>query len=252
MGLGMSKWYAARDAMLERHESVDDIAIREERRLFLVAAAEHPKIRLGESLHDDVFLPLRKLWTELRLYDLEVLRSDNGERFLSRYEEKQNDLLKKWITRHHLAFEWICEEAINQVTSWSGLPTMPPFSGMPGYHPPNFFLDNWFSNESEQHYRRRMFRKFDDLLGPYMRDVKRSRKLLLRDRGSQSTHYAWAAMRVCLKQTWREIADHHALTAPKVTPQAVSKAVSPILERLASLTAAEGYWRDLGVLRNAT
>jgi hypothetical protein len=83
-----------------------------------------------------------------------------------------------------------------------------------------------------------MKQQFEDALNVYIREVKRSRDVIIQDRGSLSAHYCWEAMRLCLAWTWKQVADYHTQTAATVSLQGVCKSTRPILVRLKLLTAA--------------
>jgi hypothetical protein len=232
-------------------ESVEDIAIREDRRLFLIAASEHPRIRLGGTLRHDVFLPLREMYTRLRLDEQPGFAlTDEGQKNGDIWRGRQDELIIGWAQRNRLSFDWIREEARLQVSNWFAFPAIPAFTGMPGLRPPHLWLDSWFSNETERSYVRRMKQKFEDALSVYIREVQLSREVIFQDRGSLAAHYSWAAMRLCLAWTWKQVADYHTQTAVTVSFQAVSKSAGPILATLRMLTAGERRLKEEGFLED--
>lgn len=210
-------------------ESTEQTAIRECRRVFLITAASHPKIRLENSLREKAFSPLHKLWIDLGLNNPDFHWTDEGQRASESYRSKLERLIQKWVAGHNLALDWVIDAVREQLICWSSFPKVTAFSFIPGYNAPEFYIDPWFPKETEGAYRRRVIGRFRGALDAHICELKRLHSHVLKDRGSQSAHYHWAAERVCLRWTWARIAMRNPVV---VTPEAVRKAVSPILERL--------------------
>ena len=215
-------------------ESKEQRAIDECRRLFLIAAAKHPKIRLALELRERVLIPTQKLWSKLGLPARDKPPSQWRPKHwqaLESWNPEQERLLQDWMTDFHLNFDWVLSEAVEQLANWRSFPEQEEaFTWLIGYRAPRVFLDPcFFDHESEKKYRRRMKDRFESVLEAHVRDVKRLRGQFLPDRGSRRTHYCWAAEHVCLGRTWSDIAKVHAVP---ISWQAIQKAVTPILKRI--------------------
>jgi hypothetical protein len=228
----VQKW-ATIKAMIVREttEDASSTAIRECRLLFLRAAAEHPQIRIWDSLREKVHEPSRRLWTELGLpVPPRPYRELTPEQHLAMepFSRGRTSLIENWMTGHNLRYEWVYSSALDELTNWS-FPVRP-FNIFPGYPSPEFTWRAWFFGyDTEQAYRKLVKDDFRKALDEYVRAVKLQRRHFLKNRGSQSAHYRWAVEHICLGWGWSHISrkDRSA-----VTWQAVRKAVLPILEQI--------------------
>jgi hypothetical protein len=212
--------------------TTESTAVEECRRLFLKAAASHPKICLADSLRETVLIPTQQLRVELGLSNLPESQWQAVHwKAHESWSRKNQRLLRSWAKDANLDFDWVLSDGGQQLTTWRSFPELKtPFTAIFGYRAPDFFLEPWFfDHEQEGAYRRRMKAKFATVLEAHIRDVKRLRSSLLPDRGSRVTHYHWAAERVCLGLKWNDIAKAHRV---QVSWQAVRNAVQPILEKI--------------------
>jgi hypothetical protein len=214
--------------------TTESTAVAECRRLFLKAAASHPKIRLADSLRQTVLVPTKKLWVDLGLPVPNLPASQWTEvhdKALESWNHEHERLLRIWAKDAHLHFDWVLSEAVQQLSTWRSFPEIKtPFTDIFGYQAPQLFLELWFfDHEQERDYRKRMKTKFVTALEEHIRDVKQLRSNLLPDRGSRETHYHWAVERVCLGQKWNDIAKAHPV---HISWQAVRNAVQPILAKI--------------------
>lgn len=211
-------------------EDASTTAVRECRLHFLRAAAEHPQVRLWTSLKDEVHEPGRKLWADLGLpvpqkpsCEWTPQQSDA----LPAYSEGWNRLVFEWATAHELGYDWVYE-AVRDALCWEAFPKSP-FAMAPGYSPPNFPWTAWcIAIESEKKYRSRTKTRFLEALDTYICTVKQQQRQFLNHRFAQSSHYGWAVEHVCLGRRWSDIARK----GRRVTPEAIRKAVLPILRRI--------------------
>jgi hypothetical protein len=217
--------------VIVKREDFSETAVRECRLHFLQAAVKCPQIRLGASLHEEVFQPSRKRWAEL---GLPVPQKPSNEwtpeqdLALQSFVDDEARLIEEWARKHNLNYEWV-HSAVTDQLGWESFPKSP-FSTIPGYRPPDFIWTAWhYGHESESRYRRRIRAIFEKTLEVYTREVKFQRGRFLKDRGSQAAHYCWAAQRVCLGWSWSRIARENGAL---VSWQAVRKAVLPKLERI--------------------
>jgi hypothetical protein len=215
-------------------ESNEQTGIRECRLVFLRAAAAHSEIRLGETLHSMVFASLKKSWSDRGLGDREFGWTDEGQIQSAAYDDEREQLLVAWATESRLPFDWVIEAGRDQIGAWFAFPDdhrneLHAFCVLPGYDPPDFYIPTWFSNEEEKVFRRRVLKQFRSDLDSHIRSLRLLRSDLLSDRGSQNTHYRWAAERVCLGRTWYQIA---AANGVPISSQAISKAVTVILHQI--------------------
>jgi hypothetical protein len=206
-------------------------AIRECRFHFLRAAAEHPQIRLGESLKERVFNPRQKLWADLGLPvpNKPALEWTTEQHLASEtFDREYQRLIEAWAADHNLSYEWV-HSAVHSTLAYDSFPTKA-FPIVPGYQPPKFMWTSWyFGFESEKEYRKRIKADFQEALEAHIRAVRRVHMDFLPGRGSTDAHYRWAAERICLDWRWFKIAEQNGVL---VTWQAVRKAVLPLLERI--------------------
>ena len=220
--------------MTDKHESFSETAIRECRLRFMQSAAAHPQIQLGESLKAKVFEPSSRRWAELGLPVPNVPDlTPEQYRALQVFQQEQDRLIEAWAACHNLHYEWVRRIAIDTL-GWEDFPDRP-FSTVPGYGPPRFFWKSWYlEHEDERTYQKEITASFRKTLNAYTRVIKRQRREFSWDRGSQSSHYRWAVERVCLDWNWPQIASTN---HPRVTWQAVQKAVLPILAQIGITTS---------------
>lgn len=214
--------------------TTESTAVAECRRLFLKAAAGHPKIRLADSLRKKVLIPTGKLWVDsgLPVPNLPSSQWDAAQVKAHESWSRENQrLLRSWAIDLHLYYDWVLSEAAGQLTDWRSFPEhQGSFTEILGYIAPQFHLEPWhFDYEPEEAYRKRMKAKFATALEAHIRDVKQLRGSLLPDRGSRAAHYRWAAERVCLGRKWNDIAKANPV---HISWQAVRNAVQPILEKI--------------------
>jgi hypothetical protein len=214
--------------------TTESTAVAECRRLFLKAAARHPKIRLAESLRERVLIPTEKSWVKLGLPVPNLPASQwkpVHDKALESWNHEHERLLRSWATDLHLNYDWVLSEAAAQLTDWRSFPERTgAFTGILGYIAPQFYWEPWhFDHEMEGAYRKRMKANFATALEEHIRDVKDLRSSLLPDRGSRETHYGWAAERVCLGRKWTDISKAHPVD---ISWQAVRNAVQPILAKI--------------------
>jgi hypothetical protein len=193
-------------------------------------AAEHPKIRVGETVKERVFEPSKELWVSLAWPGPHVPVSEwTREQFIAcdTWEHERSQMIKKWSADHNLNFEWVRRAAIDALSfgSWSAKP----FGSILGHRPRDLPWLPWFEFASEPTCRKEMKAYSQKTLEPHIRDVKRERGRFLPDRSSQGNHYRWTAERVCLGWKWHAIANNN---KPSVSWQAVEKAVRKILQRI--------------------
>jgi hypothetical protein len=189
--------------------------------LFLRAAARHPKIRLEESLRENVFGSLESTAEEIK-------RLEPGARLP--LPPEYGNLIKKWAEGHNLDYEWVIRHARRTVDIWLVVnPAVKAFEGVPEISPPAFQPPLRLPGESDRAYRSRQVRYFRDTIDRGMRELKRSRKHILQSRGSEAAHYRWAAERVCLGWTWAGIARENPV---HVSDQAVRQGALVVLEKI--------------------
>jgi hypothetical protein len=215
-----------------RAKSDERTAVEECRLLFLRTAAEHPLIRLSDTLRKEVGEPCEMLWAALGLPvpNRPALEYTPQQWQASRtFEQELSRLTRDWALEHNLCFDWVLRHASSMATRWFNYPKSRAFGEVIGYEPPEFVFEPWFMHESEVTYRKQTMTKFRHTLDAHIRDVKELRSRFLKDRGSQAVHYRWAVERICLGWTWDYIAK---VNGASVTYQAARKAVLPILERI--------------------
>lgn len=218
--------------MIVRHEAASETAIRECRLYFLRAAAEHPNIRLGESLRAKVFEPSGEMWAKLGLPVPNVPSCQwrpGQDGALPEFYREQARLIGEWATGHNLNYDWV-HQAAGDALGWPTFPAQP-FNLRPGYEPPEFIWVGWYEGEAEKEYRKRVMASFRKQLGAYIRGAKLAHKEVLnhRDPFSQECLYAWAAEHVCLSRQFSEITEN---VRPARTEQAVRQGVLKVLERI--------------------
>jgi hypothetical protein len=217
-------------------ENTSTTAVRECRLHFLRAAAEHPKIKLADSLRRSVFEPSRKRWAELRLPVPNVPSEQwtpTQYDTLHAFQSEESELVEQWAVRHNIGYEWVYEAAYDAL-KWEEFPKAA-FPFIPGYQPPQFIWVPWFfENEEEMTYRRRRVQDFKRALDEYVGEVNQMRKRFLGHRESHDSHYRWAVEHVCLKWGWASIAKADG----RVSWQAVRGGVIPILDRIGITTTS--------------
>jgi hypothetical protein len=226
--------------MIEKQEEHSDTALRECRLHFLRAAAAHPRIILGDSLRRQVFEPSKKRWRELGLpEDPDPRRGWTLEQYhaLVPYYSAEAQFVRRWASHHHLNYEWV-RQAADEIFGAASFPSSP-FSTAQRYAFKDFSWADWhFEREDESTYRKRMRAMFRTALNQHISTVKLKRAQFLKDRGSQSSHYRWAAERVCLRWGWSQIAEENRVP---VSWQAVRQAVLPILARIGILVPSAPF-----------
>ncbi len=217
--------------------TTESTAVAQCRQLFLRAAADHPEIRLVDSLRAKVLTPTEELWRKLGL-PVPNLPSSQWTPDQRTAKESWNcqhiKLLHEWAGSLNLQYHWVISEAAGQLSNWGSFPEFKDaFTGILGYQAPRFYIESWHvDHEREIPYRKRMKAKFEAVLEEHIREVKRLRSDLLPDRGSRASHYRWAAERVCLGRKWNDIAKKHPV---HISWQAVRSAVQPILTKIGIL-----------------
>ncbi len=217
------------------------IAVRKCRMHFLRAVSVHPKIGLADSLTKKVYEPSVLVWVNSGLGSMPFMNPDHKKTktqeevlALETFYREQWRLIENWSKVHYLNFEWVHCEVAKELPFWAIFEERP-FDWIARCEPPDFAWEPWGFEfgEEEKAYRDRMKAKFNAALDDYVDGVCRTRKEFLSDRGSRTTHYAWAAERVCLASSWSTIAMK---SQPQVSWQAVRKAVLSILKRIAILS----------------
>jgi hypothetical protein len=200
-----------------RGRSVDwrenDPTVYEDRLAFLKAAADHKSIRLGDSLHDNVW---RKIQEEREKYE-------SGE--------ETEKLMWDWAANFNLAELWavsMCFSAIN-AGSFPGKTVQ--FDSTVMYWPtPTFQFPVWNMREDEAKYRGRVDQMFASMLDEYIEYSKKGRSSYPAQHsrsGPVEMRYAWAALKVCRGMTNEQIAEMY-----DVTPQAVGRMVAKVCDRV--------------------
>jgi hypothetical protein len=183
-------------------------AVREMRRLFLIAASAHPDIRLEDSLHADVFEP-----------------AVAGGNF--------DHLVADWATSKNLNVDWLLHQAKFMYIGFEGATganhTLSFASFRPEYQEV-FQLPGWASIERDSVYQKRTLEMFRQFLSDSIKRRRRIRRSLISGRESLETHYKWAVERVCLKRKWASIAAAH--SRPGINWQSVQEAASRILKSI--------------------
>jgi hypothetical protein len=207
--------------------TVFDRRIHNERRAFLSAASECSQIRLGDELRKRVDL----LVVQAGVLDIPKFLSPSR----ANLRDKLDSAIIKWARDFQIETTWVIHlgwgAAIARITSGGWPQNLWPWvpEGLPSW--PEWNPDR----EKESAYDRRV----KALVAAYKREVKWARAPL-RGRPSPGQgdvteqiyqRYKWAALRVCIGLTYREIAES-CNERESVSEQAVRDAVMLILRRL--------------------
>jgi hypothetical protein len=233
-------------------ENAEEPAIREDRNWFLIAADEHPEIRLGASLRRCVFDPLQKQRRELGLdapgFYPDVWLTPEGQEIQQVWDRQHKKLIAAWVRSHHLIeFDWVYEATSHQVSSWATWPDMPAFTLKAGYTSQPFSFPSWFPPESKRAYRERCASAFRSRLDKHIDDVERARDQFLSHRGSLEKHYGWAALHLILGWSWSEIERYNARSGEVGSRQIVSRRCKTLINELHRLTSGEAEFKGLGL-----
>ncbi|HEV2201733.1 MAG TPA: hypothetical protein VGR73_18080 [Bryobacteraceae bacterium] len=196
-------------------DSYRDTAVFECRRLFLIAASDHPKIQLAKTLKKKVF-----------------------HKALSQPDQLE-PLLWEWARSHNLEYPWVIDEA-RFLYGISSIPSnarerlgdsqrfFPADFGTthPAYEGPDFAAPPWSPVESLDAFRKRVKQRFKEELEKYICDLKHAQKS--NRVNASARHYRWAAERICLGLSWSDIA----VKTEGLSRQAVQKAVRKIFRIL--------------------
>jgi hypothetical protein len=192
----------------------NDPTVYEERLAFLQAAADHKSIRLGDSLHDNVW---RKFEAEREKY------SESGEEL-----EK---LMWDWASSFNLDVEWAISMFFSAIRIGSFPKKTVQFNSVVIYSPPpRFRFPVWNMQEDEVRYRSRVNQMCASMMDEYIEKSKTRRSGYPTQHGRSGAvemRYAWAALKVCQGRTYDQIAEMHA-----VTPQAIGRMVAKICDRI--------------------
>lgn len=191
-----------------------DPAVYEQRAAFLQAASDHERIKLGDSLLENVH---RRILEEPKKYANEA---------------ETNKLMWNWAARFNLGAYWVIGMCWNALSAQRVSPKKKlRFESVVIYSPPPAFqLPVWDMREEEARYIGRVNQMLASALDGYIADSKRKRSSypITRSRsGPVKTRYAYAALKVCLGLSYEQIAGMYG-----VTPQSVSQLVAGICERI--------------------
>jgi hypothetical protein len=216
---------------------------------FLRTAADHPRIKLWESLERMFLRPLDTFWRKLGLPFPNVPVSQLTDVQHSKLDEfyKESDrLIHAWAAKHNLDYEWVQIAALDEFTTHhvpklrhACFIQLPETSGRPAPH------WEWWRGESERDYRKRRRAQCNREAREYIRAVKLARQA---PKGVTERHYRWAAERVCLKWKWEHIAisQYNTEDHGPFTSAAANKAVLPILRELGIQTQIGSTPRLIG------
>jgi hypothetical protein len=192
----------------------NDPTVYEERWVFLKAASDHKSIRLGDSLHDNV-------WRKIQ---------EEQEKYLKSGEETEK-LMWDWAASFNLAVVWAISMFFSAISIGSFPKKTVRFDLVVIYSPPpRFQFPVWNMQEDEAKYRGRVNQMFASILDEYIADSKKKRSSYSTQRrrsGPVEMRYAWAALRVCRGWTFDQIAEKY-----RVAPQSVSEMVTKICDRI--------------------
>ena len=191
----------------------NDPTVYEDRLAFLKAAADHKSIRLGDSLHDNVW---RKIQEEREKYE-------SGE--------ETEKLMWDWAANFNLAELWAVSMCFSAISAGSFPGKTVRFDSMVVYWPPpTFQFPVWNMREDEAKYRGRVSQMFASMCDEYLEYSKKGRSSYPAQHsrsGPVEMRYAWAALRVCRGMTYEQIAEMY-----DVTPQAVGRMVAKVCDRV--------------------
>jgi len=212
-------------------DGISATAVRECRLRFLRTAGEHPRIRLWQSLKQEVFDPCFKSWADLGLpvpmQPYEEWTSAQRDAMPTFREEAQRRI-ESWAASQNLNYDWVRSE-VQDALRLDSTPEQH-FAALLGYSPLQFWDMGWYPDyESKAKYRDRMMVRIQSELHAYTDAAERGRRQFLNHRQSEAVHYRWAVEHVCLRWGWSRIARESAV---EVNYQAVTKAVRIILERI--------------------
>jgi hypothetical protein len=188
-----------RDDGLSGHYRV--IALQECRLQFLKAAARHPRIRLWQSLQNDVF---------------NVAQGDS---------RKVEELLRAWSRSWNLEYDWVLSEARNRI----GLPATSS-GGWPVYAPSPFHPAPWYPGQDEEQYIKRAKLRLEEALRAHLRQATQARKALgLVSPTEDKLGFTWAAEYTCKGSPWSAIVNNY---LGSTNYQAIQGRATPILKAL--------------------
>ena len=191
----------------------NDPTVYEERLAFLKAASDHKSIRLGDSLHDNVWRKIQK--------DREKYESG----------EETEKLMWGWAANFNLAVLWAVSMFFSAISIGSFPKKTIRFDSEVIYWPPpTFQFPIWNMREDETKYRGRVNQMFASMLDEYIEYSKKGRSSYPAQHsrsGPVEMRYAWAALRVCRGMTYEQIAEMY-----HVSPQAVARMVAKVCDRV--------------------
>ena len=204
----------------------------DERQAFLRAASECRHIRLSDAL--------RKMVYGLVLKTPPEHYTDQFSAAAIAWRADLHDAMVHWAKRFNLGdIEWVIPMAWEVINLWQCArhPTdVRPFTSVRLYAPPpKFDWPHWTGNTSERDYRNHVDNTFSRALESYIAACKEGRAkdppLVVRTKHSVEVRYTWAALRVCLKWPYCDIAEQYG-GSESVSDEAVRKMVAGICERI--------------------
>jgi hypothetical protein len=205
------------EAEKDRLEIMRDRKLFEERMTFLRAASRHPEIRLADKLRKQV-------------YEMLPAQSDDRNTW-GAWTEQADQIMADWAKDLNLAGQHrVITEAWRQINSWND-GGKEPFRWHQIAGPPKFELPV-FTGQGD--YVQTVLRQGRDLAVDYVERSRALRKVPGRKRiASVEQRYEWAALRICLLWSYRDIAEYYSqFYEQSISLQALQKAVDAICRRL--------------------